>query len=62
MEQLNLKGLTHGGAMISPHHGNIIVNSNQASAQDIASLITVIMDEIHRNFGFVPEPEVVILN
>ncbi|MEO3944411.1 FAD-binding protein [Gorillibacterium sp. CAU 1737] len=62
VEQLNLKGLTHGGAMISPHHGNIIVNSNQASAQDIASLLTVIIDEIHRNFGFVPEPEVVILN
>ena len=59
VDQLNLKGLTHGGAMISPHHGNIIINVNRASACDVDYLMQVIMNEIYTNFGFVPEPEVV---
>ncbi|WP_227793385.1 UDP-N-acetylmuramate dehydrogenase [Paenibacillus guangzhouensis] len=59
VDQLNLKGLTQGGAMISPHHGNIIINVNRASARDIEYLMQVIMNEIHIHFGFVPELEVV---
>ncbi|WP_314590909.1 UDP-N-acetylmuramate dehydrogenase [Paenibacillus terrigena] len=59
VDQLNLKGLTHGGAMISPHHGNIIINMNRASAHDVEYLMQVIMNEIYKNFGFVPELEVV---
>ncbi|MFC7679412.1 UDP-N-acetylmuramate dehydrogenase [Paenibacillus sp. GCM10028914] len=61
VEQLNLKGLEHGGAIISPHHGNMILNQNQAKASDILYLMDVITEAIERKFGFVPEPEIVLV-
>ncbi|WP_054956005.1 UDP-N-acetylmuramate dehydrogenase [Paenibacillus dakarensis] len=61
VDQLNLKGTEHGGAIISPHHGNMILNQNHATAADIRYLMDVIMEAIDRKFGFVPEPEIVIV-
>lgn len=61
VEQLNLKGTEHGGAIISPHHGNMILNQNHAKASDIMYLMEVITEAIDRKFGFVPEPEIVIV-
>ena len=61
VDQLNLKGLEHGGAIISPHHGNMILNQNHAKASDILYLMNVIMESVNREFGFVPEPEIVIV-
>lgn len=61
VDQLNLKGTEHGGAIISPHHGNMILNQNQAKASDIVYLMEVITEAIHQKFGFVPEPEIVLV-
>ena len=61
VDQLNLKGTEHGGAIISPHHGNMILNQNHAKASDIIYLIKVIQEAVHRKFGFVPEPEIVLV-
>lgn len=61
VEQLHLKGTEHGGAIISPHHGNMILNQNHAKASDIQYLMQVITEAIDRKFGFVPEPEIVIV-
>jgi UDP-N-acetylmuramate dehydrogenase len=46
--------------MISPYHGNIIINYNNAKSSDIISLIKLIKQEVYRTHGFLPEPEVVI--
>lgn len=61
VDQLKLKGTEHGGAIISPHHGNMILNQGSARASDILYLMEMITEAIHRNFGFVPEPEIVLV-
>jgi len=61
VDQLNLKGTEYGGAIISPHHGNMILNQNHAKATDILYLMNVITEAIHQQFGFIPEPEIVLV-
>ncbi|MBG9794926.1 UDP-N-acetylmuramate dehydrogenase [Paenibacillus dendritiformis] len=61
VDRLNLKGLAHGGALISPYHGNMILNHRDATASDILYLKDLISEGIYRHFGFIPEPEVVIV-
>lgn len=61
VDQLNLKGTEYGGAIISPHHGNMILNRNHAKAKDILYLMNLITESIHERFGFVPEPEIVLV-
>ncbi len=62
VEQLGLKGLTRGGAKISPYHGNFIINFDRASSGDVKYLIQLVQDKVNSKFGFIPEPEVVIVN
>ncbi len=62
VEQLGLKGLRQGGAMISPHHGNFIINFDNATAADVQYLMNIIREGIDHKFGFIPEPEVVIVD
>lgn len=61
VDKLNLKGTEHGGAIISPHHGNMILNYNQATAADVIYLINLITEAVHKEFGFIPEPEIVLV-
>jgi UDP-N-acetylmuramate dehydrogenase len=47
MDELNLKGTTCGGAMISPKHGGFIVNFNgHATGRDILNLIALIQEKV----------------
>ncbi len=62
VEQLGLKGLTRGGAKISPYHGNFIINFDRASSTDVKYLIQLVQDKVNNKFGFIPGPEVVIVN
>ncbi|MEK8130457.1 UDP-N-acetylmuramate dehydrogenase [Paenibacillus filicis] len=61
VDRLGLKGVTHGGAVVSPFHGNMILNTDQATAADILYLKDTVSEAIHRHYGFMPEPEVVIM-
>lgn len=61
VDKLGLKGKIHGGAMISPVHGNFIVNYNHANASDVLYLIQLVQEKVEKSCGFVPEPEVVII-
>ena len=52
IESLGLKGKRVGGAEISQMHANFIVNSSNASAEDIIQLISLIQKKIKKKYGF----------
>ncbi|MFM7469397.1 MAG: UDP-N-acetylmuramate dehydrogenase [Vampirovibrionales bacterium] len=57
VEALGLKGTRHGGAMISPKHGNFIVNIAQASTLDILHLMCLITTKVKEAYGVTLHPE-----
>ena len=58
IEQAGLKGYCQGRAMVSPKHGNIIVNRGGASPEDILGLMRFIQQRVHEHCGVMLEPEV----
>lgn len=56
-----LKGFQLGGAMVSTKHAGFIVNTNNATAQDILDLIAHIQQIIYTQFHVKLEPEVKFL-
>lgn len=58
IEASGLKGLTVGGAMVSERHGNFLVNTGGATADDVLCLMKIIQEKIKNDFGIDLEPEV----
>jgi len=58
IEAAGLKGVAHGGAQISARHANFIVNTGDASADDVYTLIHRARFEVWGQFGVLLEPEV----
>lgn len=58
IEQSGCKGMKRGGAMVSEIHSNFIVNTGQASPDDIYELIAVVREAVRRDSGVVLETEV----
>lgn len=58
IEELGLKGTQVGDAQISPIHGNFIVNTGNASAQDVCDLIVLIKKKVSEAYGIELQPEV----
>lgn len=58
IDSLNMRGLQVGGAKISDQHANIIINTGTARASDIAQIIDRVQSRVHRELGFLLEPEV----
>ncbi len=56
-----LKGARVGGAMISPLHGNFIVNVGGARARDVLALIRLARERVREQFGVDLETEILIL-
>jgi UDP-N-acetylenolpyruvoylglucosamine reductase len=46
MDELGLKGMRVGGAMVSAKHGNFIVNDGNATARDILELIEILKQRV----------------
>jgi len=57
MDELNLKGYTVGGAKISEKHGGFIVNFNNASGNDILSIIKEVQSKVNQLTGIELEIE-----
>jgi UDP-N-acetylmuramate dehydrogenase len=51
IEAVGLKGARRGGAEISAHHANFIVNTGSATSQDVFSLIRLAQDEVWEQCG-----------
>jgi UDP-N-acetylmuramate dehydrogenase len=60
IEAAGLKGERRGGAMISPLHGNFIVNTGGATASDVLALIGHARALVRVRTGVLLEPEVKI--
>jgi UDP-N-acetylmuramate dehydrogenase len=58
IEELGLKGLGVGGALVSPLHANFIVNTGNATAADIDALIQRVQERVLRECGIALHPEV----
>ena len=58
VQAAGLKGAREGAAVVSPLHGNFIVNEGGATATDVRKLIEHVMAEVKRRFGAQLEPEV----
>ncbi|NGZ77731.1 UDP-N-acetylmuramate dehydrogenase [Saccharibacillus alkalitolerans] len=61
VDRLGLRGTVRGGAMISDHHGNIIQNRGGAKASDVTDLVQLVQEKVEAEFGFLPEPELIIV-
>lgn len=51
IEKLGLKGMKHGGAMISDKHANFIVNSGNAKSEDIKYLIDYAKEKVLEKYN-----------
>ncbi len=61
IEEAGLKGRRIGGAMVSDKHANFIVNTGQATAADIETLIEEIASTVAQRTGVRLEPEVRVI-
>lgn len=61
IENCGLKGKRIGGAVISEKHANFIINDNNATAQDIESLIRLIQKTVKQEYGIALQTEVKIV-
>lgn len=59
IDEAGLRGLQIGGAQVAPWHGNFIVNTGSATAQDVVKLIEVIQKRVKDATGFELEPEII---
>lgn len=51
IESLGLKGERVGGAQVSAHHANFIINSGEATAQNVLELISLIKAKAKETYG-----------
>lgn len=58
IEAAGLKGTRRGGAQISPRHGNFIVNTGGATANDVVELIALARRAVRNATGIELAPEV----
>ena len=61
IEQCGLKGTTVGGAQVSEKHAGFVINTGQATCQDILTLIRLVRDRVFQQTGVRLEPEVRLL-
>ena len=58
IEDAGLKGKSIGGAQVSEKHSGFVVNTGDATAQDVLDLIKYIQDTVYEKFGVKLETEV----
>jgi len=59
IDEVGLRGLRIGSAVVSDFHANIIINEGGAKASDILDLINLVRDKVKEKTGYELEPEVI---
>ena len=62
IENLGLKGLSVGDAQVSNIHYNYIINKNNASPENILSLVNMVKDKVLKDTGIKLENEIRIID
>ncbi|MCQ2604889.1 MAG: UDP-N-acetylmuramate dehydrogenase, partial [Spirochaetia bacterium] len=62
IDSLGLRGYSIGGAKVSEHHANIIVNAGNATAADIKALVSYVADRVHEAYGYTLEREIIYVD
>ena len=57
LDQVGVKHLSVGDAIVSPKHSNIIINRDNATSSDILELVHKMQDLVYAEFGITPQPE-----
>ena len=58
IDQCGLKGTRIGGAMVTPRHANIFINTGNATAADVRALIAHVQEVVAQRTGYSLEPEI----
>lgn len=61
IEEAGLKGLKVGGAEVSQLHANFIINTGQATAHDVLTLIEQVQRTVSEQYGVKLVPEVLVI-
>jgi UDP-N-acetylmuramate dehydrogenase len=61
LEQVGMKGIRSGGAMVAEEHANWILNMGNATSQDVKVLISEGQKRVSEEFGINLEREVIYL-
>ncbi|MEN8257774.1 MAG: UDP-N-acetylmuramate dehydrogenase [Thermodesulfobacteriota bacterium] len=61
IDEAGLKGKRVGGAMVSPVHGNFLINTGTANAHDLVELMKMVQSTVKEKFSVFLEPEVKLL-
>lgn len=61
IQDCGLKGYTVGGAQVSEKHSGFVINTGNATAKDVLTLINDVQTIVNKNFNVSLEPEVCIL-
>lgn len=61
IESLGLKGIKIGGAEISNHHANFVLNTNEATAGDVLKLINLIKKKAKETYGINLKEEIFLI-
>ncbi|QHT60350.1 UDP-N-acetylmuramate dehydrogenase [Paenibacillus lycopersici] len=61
IQEAGLKGMRQGGAEVSTQHANFIVNTGQATAEDVLTLMKTIQQTIKERYGIQLVAEVLVV-
>lgn len=61
IDRAGLKGTRHGGAMISPKHGNFIINAGGATSDDVLALVDLAQATVFDRSGILLQTEVELI-
>ena len=61
IEQAGAKGITEGGAQVSPQHGNFIINKSGATSRDVLNLIEKVRNKVKDKFDIELELEIQVI-
>ena len=61
IQDSGLRGVSRGGAQVSEKHAGFVINTGQATCQDILTLIRLVRDRVFQQTGVRLEPEVRLL-